>query len=683
MKPKLKETETGRESAPEIYPVELIAVTAIDPSPANKRRIYDHDKSLRELGESIEAQGLLQAVVVRKHPEKKKRYELVAGERRWRAFRLKGWKEIPAVVRKLTDKEAHDITASENLHREDLSPLEEAESIQVLLDDGREAREIADRIGKPLSWVVRRARIAGLTKKWLNAIADQCHPLSKWSATHLELIARYDHKKQDELFEDYGNKYRTNHAVLTVKELEMSLNELMFSLSGAPWKKNDETLLSSAGACTLCEKRTSCSPSLFEPIDDVKSSRSDRCLDRECWGRKLVAYHEIRIKKASEEHGNLVLIDNDGSVLPPDHPWKKSLSDSYKYEQAKKGDEKALPVYIVDGPGAGKIRHMKLQSWYEKLEKKRPVGKDGKPVPKSIEEKKEGLEKRRVVRFINKLMLILKGENQNDTATKRGVCRVCGCTEDNCTQCVEKTGSRCHWVNDMRTLCSACADSVEKNDGRESIADELSHIEAHALIAAFGATPARIEGEGDDKYMYDFDRWKVFEKVVVMNGGEAIRSSVYGAFDRIVDRLRETAGSPDPDVAFTDNLCNALRINREDIWSKVIEEIPEPASWAKPKKDDTLKPKKAGKIKACKKVSDLVDDKDSGELPAKRYEYRGREIFVTHGLNENQFGTFFANDKETSLHRVKSKIMPMVSDKNEAQRNLDLFAKDKQLSEVA
>lgn len=663
---------------PEIYPVQPIAVKTIDSSPANKRRNFD-EKSLRELGENIKAQGLLHPVVIRKNPKKKGRFELISGERRWRAFEIMGWETIPAVVRDLDDKAAHDITASENLQREDLSPIEEAESIQVLLSDGRDAKEIADRIGKPLSWVMRRARIAELSEKWLKAIADPSHPLSKWSATHLELIARYDQKRQDELFDsEYGEKWNTNNALLTVKDLERSLNKNALALSCAPWKLDDETLLPAVGACLQCQKRTSCSPSLFEPIDDTKNSRGDRCLDRDCWSKKLVSYHELGIKKAREKHQNLILIDKGGSILPDNHPWEKSLKDRYKYNSAKKKDKKAVPAYIIDGPGAGRIEYMKLQSWYEKTEKERPIGEDGKPAPKSLEERREGLEKRRIIRYINKLMLILRGEEPDTTGAKSGVCRVCGCTENNCTECVEKTGSPCHWVNTEKTLCSACAENEEKEDRRIPIAESLSHIEVHALVAAFGA--AQVESEEDEEtddefFGHEFDRWNVYKKVIEMNGTDAIQTAVYGVFDRIIDQLRQLTYSSAPDVSFPDNLCIALKLDRESIWSKVLEEIPESKAWTK------LKPDETPKTAAAKKKSEKQIPEE--ELPATRYDYQGHEIFVSAGLGGKEYGTFRVSNGGSGLKRIVSKKMPMVADRNEAQRNLDKFASDNSLKKTA
>jgi ParB/RepB/Spo0J family partition protein len=619
---------------PEIYPVRLISVDSIDPSPANKRRFTDNDKSLRELGDSVEAQGLLHAVIVRKSPAGKGRFELVSGERRWRAYLLKEWKKIPAVIRELSDTDAYDITVSENLQREDLSPIEEAESIKVLLADGRDAKEIADRIGKPVSWVVRRARIADLSKKWLNAIADPKHPLSKWSSTHLELIARYDHAKQDELFDGgLGKKWNMENVLLTVKDLEKTLNKELLSLSGVPWKSSDETLLPAAGACTQCQKRTSCSPSLFEPIEETKS-RGDRCLDRDCWGRKLTAHHLLGIKNAREEHGDrLLLIDKGGSSLPSDHPWKKLLAESYKYDSAKKGDKDAVPAYIVDGPGSGRVEYFKLQDWYRGSKKTRPIGADGKPEPKPLEERREGLEKRRVIRFINKLMMILTGEDEN----------------------------------------------VQ----RVNIGKGFSNVEMFALVSAFGA--AQLNEETQDSFG-ELDRWNVYRKICKLNGQEALIDAMYCVFDRIVDQLRQLTYCPKPDIDFPNNLCAALRLDHEAIWNKVLEEIPEPKAWAKLEGHEAPKtvPKK-------KKLSDLVDEEiaaDSydthsvNDLPATRYNYQEKEIFVSAGLGGKQYGTFRVSNGGSGVKRIVSKNMPMISDRKEAQRNLDKFAKDNHLTGV-
>ena len=109
-----------------VHTAGLVPVDKIDPSPVQPRTAF---ADLGSLAASISAHGLLHAVTVRKVG---KRYELIAGERRLRACRQIPITAIPAVVLKVTDAEAHELTAMENLEREDLTPIEESRSIQVL-----------------------------------------------------------------------------------------------------------------------------------------------------------------------------------------------------------------------------------------------------------------------------------------------------------------------------------------------------------------------------------------------------------------------------------------------------------------------------------------------------------------------------------------------------------------------
>src|SRR5262245_1441988 len=102
-----------------------VNLNQIEPSPTNPRKHFDKDK-LAELADSIRQHGVIQAVVLRKHPDPKKFYELVAGERRWRAARIAKLEAIPAIVRELTDKDVVEIQSIENLQRDDIHPLDEA-----------------------------------------------------------------------------------------------------------------------------------------------------------------------------------------------------------------------------------------------------------------------------------------------------------------------------------------------------------------------------------------------------------------------------------------------------------------------------------------------------------------------------------------------------------------------------
>jgi ParB family transcriptional regulator, chromosome partitioning protein len=140
--------------------LEELAVSAITANPRQPRQVFDED-SLAELAASIEAVGLLQPVVVRRTPSG--RHELIMGERRWRACQLAGIEVIPAIVRETTDDDMLREALIENLHREQLNPLEEAAAYQQLLDDFAATHdELARRIGRSRPHISNTIRLLNL-----------------------------------------------------------------------------------------------------------------------------------------------------------------------------------------------------------------------------------------------------------------------------------------------------------------------------------------------------------------------------------------------------------------------------------------------------------------------------------------------------------------------------------------
>lgn len=143
----------------ELRGIEEIAVEAIVPSDQQPRKQID-EGALDELAASLKQSGLLQPVVVRRRGEG---YQLVVGERRWRAAQRAGLGRIPAIVRDVSDAEALELALVENLLREDLNPLEEAEAYQRLLGEfGWTQEEVAQRVGKDRSSVANALRLLRL-----------------------------------------------------------------------------------------------------------------------------------------------------------------------------------------------------------------------------------------------------------------------------------------------------------------------------------------------------------------------------------------------------------------------------------------------------------------------------------------------------------------------------------------
>ena len=151
----------------------LIDISRIIPSPAQTRAFTQKpDAELRSLAANIEQVGLINPVTVRGNG-KQGRYELVAGERRLRAFKLLGRNAIPAIVQRLDDRQAHEMTAVENLHREDLNPLETARAYRLLAEHfDRTQDEIARAVGKDRSTVSNTLRLLDLPLSVQNLLSD-------------------------------------------------------------------------------------------------------------------------------------------------------------------------------------------------------------------------------------------------------------------------------------------------------------------------------------------------------------------------------------------------------------------------------------------------------------------------------------------------------------------------------
>jgi ParB family transcriptional regulator, chromosome partitioning protein len=150
---------TGVQDADGTY-FEEVAIAAITPNPRQPRRNFDED-SLEELALSIREVGLLQPVVVR--PVMPGHYELIMGERRWRACQRAGLEHIPAIVRGTTDDDLLRDALMENLHREQLNPLEEAAAYQQLLDDfGATHDELAHKVGRSRPHISNTIRLLHL-----------------------------------------------------------------------------------------------------------------------------------------------------------------------------------------------------------------------------------------------------------------------------------------------------------------------------------------------------------------------------------------------------------------------------------------------------------------------------------------------------------------------------------------
>ncbi|MCP8617211.1 nucleoid occlusion protein [Salirhabdus salicampi] len=139
-----------------------ISVLDIQPNRYQPRTIF-HDDKITELAQTIRTHGIIQPIVVRKIEEHQGKYEIIAGERRWRAVQFLEWEQIPAIIKDMTDTETASVALIENLHREELTVVEEATAYAQLLElHGLTQEALAQRLGKSQSTIANKLRLLKL-----------------------------------------------------------------------------------------------------------------------------------------------------------------------------------------------------------------------------------------------------------------------------------------------------------------------------------------------------------------------------------------------------------------------------------------------------------------------------------------------------------------------------------------
>jgi ParB/RepB/Spo0J family partition protein len=278
----------------------MLDIAAIVPSPTNPRTVFD-DAKLLGLSDSIEATGVHQPILVRPLPphrvpdtHRRATHEIVSGERRWRASRLAERTTIPAMIRKLTDAQVLEIQVIENLQREDLTELEEAEGYRRLVESaGLDKETIGAKIGKSREYVYSRLKLIDLCIEGRDALRE-----GKIDFSRALLIARIpDHKLQlkalAELTRFGFSEGMTN---MSLRDFQTWLrSNVLLSLKRTSFDIADTTL-TTAGSCGLCPKRTGAAPELFRDVQG-----EDLCTDPACYHNKEHVAGERRFEEAKRE----------------------------------------------------------------------------------------------------------------------------------------------------------------------------------------------------------------------------------------------------------------------------------------------------------------------------------------------------------------------------------------------
>ena len=194
--------------------VSFVKITKVEPNREQPRKNFDED-SLLELSESLKQYGVLQPLLVQ---DKKDYFEIIAGERRWRAAKMAGLKEIPVIIKNLTDEEMVEISLIENIQRENLNPIEEAMAFKRLLNEFHlKQDEVAERVSKSRTAVTNSIRLLKLDERVQQMVVDDL--ISTGHARALLAIA--DNEKQYNLAQQiFDEKLSVRETEKLVKKLQ-------------------------------------------------------------------------------------------------------------------------------------------------------------------------------------------------------------------------------------------------------------------------------------------------------------------------------------------------------------------------------------------------------------------------------------------------------------------------------
>ena len=230
----------------------MVKISMVEPNQNQPRKQFDED-ALLELTESVKQYGILQPLLV---SEKKDYYEIIAGERRWRAAKLAGLKEVPVIVKEFSEQELVEISLIENIQREDLNAVEEAMAYKRLMDEFHlKQDEIADRVGKSRTAVTNSMRLLKLSAKVQQMLIDEMITAGHTRA----ILAVSDMEKQESLamrvFDEKLSVRETEKLVKAVLAPPKEKKSHSYSAEDAAYENLEEKMKSIMGTKVLIHRK--------------------------------------------------------------------------------------------------------------------------------------------------------------------------------------------------------------------------------------------------------------------------------------------------------------------------------------------------------------------------------------------------------------------------------------------
>ena len=331
--------------------IQKLPVMLIQPSPMNPRKTFD-DAKLEELAQNIEEQGLLQPITVRKISDEETlideetgevvsvepRYEIVCGERRFRAWNLLAnksarYNEIPCIIREMTDEQAFDAMITENLQRQDVDPVEEAIAFSLLLENGNAIEDISIRFGKSIRFVQDRVKLKGLIPELIEMLRKDLIPISG-----AMLLAKLDAELQKKFLEHRINPEEGT----TLAEIKDYLDDLFCVINKAQFFEDDK-FSNDIPACSGCINNTANHGCLFYEMKGTEQ----KCINRECFAKKQAEYVKYRVMKESEnlvKKGEPLTFGKSVIVIEQQNSWDSEKTKQKKEEMVKMYNDMGFEV---------------------------------------------------------------------------------------------------------------------------------------------------------------------------------------------------------------------------------------------------------------------------------------------------------------------------------------------------